>query len=144
MACWRTREIAWPVLQLNAGAMMSKRVLIAEDSGATQKFISYTLRSRGYHVEICGDGLDALSRYAAEEFDCVILDIMMPRMNGLDVLAEIRSQYPDRKTPIILLTSETRPDDQKRGLDLGASSFVAKPFKPEQLLEVVEKLAGKN
>ncbi|MCW5828862.1 MAG: response regulator [Deltaproteobacteria bacterium] len=120
-----------------------KRILVAEDSGATQKFIAYTLRSRGYEVDTCADGLDALTRYASETYDGVVLDIMMPRMNGLDVLAEIRSQYPDRKTPIILLTSETRPDDQKRGLELGADSFVAKPFKPEQLLEVVEKLAGK-
>ncbi len=121
---------------------MTKRILIAEDSPVTQKFIAYTLRSRGYQVDVTGDGMDALSQYAAGDYDCVILDIVMPRMNGLDVLSEIRTQFPDRKTPIVVLTSESRLDDQKKGLELGANSFVTKPFNPERLLEVVERLLG--
>ncbi|MEW6776266.1 MAG: response regulator [Bdellovibrionota bacterium] len=119
---------------------MGKKILFAEDSAATQKFVSYVLRSRGHHVQVCGDGMEALQRYAEEPFDLVILDVMMPRMSGLDVLREIRSQYASRKTPVILLTSENRDEDQRRGIELGADRYLSKPFQPEQLLELVDKL----
>ncbi len=119
---------------------MARKILLAEDSQATQKFVSYMLRSRGHQVEVCSDGIEALQRYTEGEYDLVILDVMMPQMNGLDVLREIRRQFPSRKTPVIMLTSEARQEDQRRGLDLGANSYLAKPFKPEQLLELVEKL----
>lgn len=119
---------------------MSKKILLAEDSVATQKFVSYMLRSRGHQLDICGDGIDALQRYAAGQYDIVILDVMMPRMSGLDVLKEIRRQYPDRKTPVIMLTSEAKAEDQQRGISLGANHYLPKPFKPEQLLELVDKL----
>lgn len=119
---------------------MGKKILLAEDSLATQKFVSYMLRSRGHQVEVCADGIEALQRYSENSFDLVILDIMMPRMSGLDVLREIRAQYPDRKTPVILLTSEKKQEDQQRGLELGANHYLPKPFQPNDLLSLVEKL----
>lgn len=119
---------------------MAKKILLAEDSVATQKFVSYMLRARGHAVDICNDGIEALQRYAEGDYDLVLLDVMMPRMNGLDALREMRSQYPDRKTPVVMLTSESSTEDQERGLAMGADRYLSKPFQPEQLLELVDTL----
>ena len=118
---------------------MSKKILSAEDSPATQKFISFTLKYKGYTVVSVNDGIEALEKLSQESFDLIILDIMMPRMNGLEVLKEIKTKTPYKDVPIVMLTSEKGETDRQKAIDFGASNFLTKPFQPPELIEAVEK-----
>ncbi len=119
---------------------MTRKILIAEDSPATQKFISFTLKYKGHEVTIASDGVEALEKLPQGPFDLVILDLMMPRMNGLEVLREIKKRPETSRLPVIILTSERGEPDRQRALTLGATYFLSKPFQPEQLLDAVEKV----
>ena len=122
---------------------MSKKILSAEDSPATQKFISFTLKYKGYTVVSVNDGREALETLTQESFDLIILDIMMPRMNGLEVLKEIKTKTPYKDVPIVMLTSEKGEADRQKAMGLGATNFLTKPFQPPELIEAVEKaIAG--
>ncbi len=121
---------------------MNRRILVVDDSPATIKFVAFTLRSKGYEVLKAYDGMEALEVIAREPLDLILLDIMMPEMNGLDVLEQVRTKFPHKDVPVILVTSEKSPEDIERGLGLGATDYIAKPFKPHELLEVVGKTLG--
>lgn len=121
---------------------MSKKILSAEDSPATQKFISFTLKYKGYEVTTANDGIEALEKLSQDTFDLVILDIMMPRMNGLEVLKEIKTKTPYKDLPILMLTSEKGEADRKKAMDLGALNFLTKPFQPPELISAVEAALG--
>lgn len=118
---------------------MSKRILSAEDSHATQKFIVFTLKYKGYEVVIAEDGIEALEKLAYEKFDLILLDIIMPRMNGLEVLKEIKGNTPYKDIPVIMLTSEKGEADRRKAEALGARNFLTKPFQPPELIEAIEK-----
>ncbi|MDH4226125.1 MAG: response regulator [Deltaproteobacteria bacterium] len=121
---------------------MAKKILSAEDSPATQKFISFTLKYKGYDVVTANDGIEALEKLGTESFDLIILDIMMPRMNGLEVLKEIKTKTPYKDIPILMLTSEKGDADRQKAMSLGATSFLTKPFQPPELIEAVSKALG--
>jgi len=121
---------------------MAKKILCVEDSPATQKFISFTLKYKGYDVVTANDGVEGMEKVANDTFDLIILDIMMPRMNGLEVLKEVKTNPEFSKTPVIMLTSEKREEDRAAALKLGASHFLNKPFQPPELLEAVSKVIG--
>lgn len=122
--------------------MSKKIILAAEDSPATQKFISFTLKYKGYEVVVANDGLEAMEKLSGEKFDLIILDILMPRMNGLEVLKEIKTKTPYKDTPIIMLTSEKGEVERETAGKLGARAFLPKPFQPAELIEAVEKIIG--
>lgn len=119
---------------------MSRKILIAEDSPAAQRLISFTLAYRGHEVTIASDGVEALEKLPQAQFDLLILDIMMPRMNGLEVLREIKTRPDTTKLPVIMLTSEKGEADRQTALSLGARFFLNKPFEPDQLLDAVDKV----
>ena len=121
---------------------MAKKILCVEDSPATQKFISFTLKYKGYDVVTANDGVEGMEKVANDTFDLIILDIMMPRMNGLEVLKEIKSNPEFKKTPVIMLTSEKGEEDKANAIKLGASNFLNKPFQPPELLAAVGKIIG--
>ncbi len=101
------------------------RILIAEDDIALRNLLIMSLRSRGYEVLATEDGQQALDLFKQEPVDLVILDIMMPKVNGLEVLQEIRRRSD---VPVIMLTALGRPDDVVKGLNLGADDYIPKPF----------------
>lgn len=117
---------------------MPKKILSAEDSPATQKFISFTLKYKGYEVVTANDGIEALEKLSQDKFDLIILDIMMPRMNGLEVLKEVKTKTPFKDIPIVMLTSEKGDADRQKALELGATNFLTKPFQPPELIAAVE------
>lgn len=119
---------------------MSRKILIAEDSPATQKFISFTLKYNGHEVTIASDGVEALEKLPEGGFDLVILDIKMPRMNGLEVLRELKKKPDTARLPVIVLTSERSEADRQTALSLGARFFLNKPFQPDQLIDAVDKV----
>jgi DNA-binding response OmpR family regulator len=108
------------------------RILVVEDEPAIAEFVERGLRAAGYAVDRAADGAEAERRVLGGHYDLVLLDILLPGKNGLEVLAGIRER--DRHLPVILLTALGEIEDRVRGLDSGATDYVVKPFSMEELL----------
>ncbi len=122
------------------------RLLVAEDERSLNRVITKRLEKEGYSVDSCFNGEDALSYVEMGEFDAVIMDIMMPKMSGVEVLKAMRSSHND--TPVIFLTAKDSIADRVAGLDAGAEDYLVKPFAFEELLArirvMIRKHAGHN
>lgn len=118
------------------------RLLIAEDEKNLNKILSQQLRDNGYSVDACFDGEDALDHIRMTDYDGVILDIMMPKLDGLEVLKKMRADRID--TPVLFLTARDSVADRVEGLDLGADDYLTKPFAFEELLARVRVLIRKK
>lgn len=116
---------------------MAKRILTVDDSPTVRQMVGFTLRDAGYEVVEASDGLDALDRLAEEEVDMLITDLNMPRLDGVGLIRQVRSNPANRFVPIIMLTTESQQEKKQAGKEAGASAWIVKPFKPEQLLGVV-------
>lgn len=114
------------------------RVLIVEDEAGVAGFLEQGLRETGYTVDVARNGADGLEYALAYDYDAIVLDIMLPRMNGLDMLKEIRARRV--KSPVLLLTARDGLDDRVRGLDLGADDYLIKPFAFPELLARIRAL----
>ncbi len=108
------------------------RVLLAEDERDLNNIITKKLMSEKYSVDSCFDGEEALSYLVAAEYDVVILDIMMPKMDGLEVLRRLRQKQ--KTTPVLLLTARDAISDRVKGLDSGANDYLVKPFSFDELM----------
>ncbi|HJT58290.1 MAG TPA: response regulator transcription factor [Ktedonobacteraceae bacterium] len=111
--------------------MKAKRILLAEDEVALRDFVSRNLRARGFEVLEASNGLEALAVWEREDPHLLILDIMMPRMDGLEVCQRVREHSA---VPIIVLTALDAEKDKVTALDLGADDYLTKPFGVEELL----------
>jgi heavy metal response regulator len=114
------------------------RVLVIEDERAIAQFIRQGLSEAGYAVDVAGDGQDGLDYALAAQYDVIVLDIMLPRMDGLRLLRELRERGV--KTPVILLTARDTVEDRVQGLDAGADDYVVKPFAFSELLARIRAL----
>ena len=101
------------------------RILLVDDELSVQKLLTYPLRKEGYDVIPALDGREALDRLREDNFDLVVLDVMLPRMDGFDVCRAIRSRST---VPILMLTAKTEETDKVHGLELGADDYITKPF----------------
>jgi DNA-binding response OmpR family regulator len=101
------------------------RILLADDEQAIQTMLSYPLQKEGYDVVRASDGEEALERFAEQQFDLVVLDVMMPRVDGLEVCRRMRATST---VPIIMLTARAEEIDKVLGLELGADDYITKPF----------------
>lgn len=122
---------------------MSSHILIVEDEEKLARFIELELKHEGYEVSKSGDGREALSMAEGTNYDLILLDIMLPGLNGLEVLRRLSQSNP---TPVILLTARDAVMDKVAGLDAGAVDYITKPFAIEELLariRVALKLHGK-
>lgn len=119
---------------------MKKKMLTVDDSPSVRKLVEFTLKAKGFEVASAGDGQEALELMAKEQFDGIILDINMPRMNGLEFLKKIRADDANLSIPVIMLTTEGQDDDKDTAVSLGATAYIVKPFKPTQLLSMLEKI----
>lgn len=118
------------------------RLLVVEDERDLNRVISKRLEVEGYSVDRCFDGEEALDYILAGEFDAIIMDIMMPKMNGLDVLKAMRDK--NNITPVLLLTAKDSIDDRVAGLDAGAEDYLVKPFAFDELLARIRVMTRKN
>lgn len=107
------------------------KLLIVEDEKRLCQTVSKHLKAEGYVVDTCHDGADALDYIAGTEYDAVILDIMLPGLDGISVLKTMRSRKI--KTPVLLLTAKNTIEDKVTGLDSGADDYLTKPFSLEEL-----------
>jgi DNA-binding response OmpR family regulator len=101
------------------------RILLVDDEDAIQTLLSYPLRKEGYEVVQASDGSEALARFSEGAFDLVVLDVMMPRMDGLETCRRLRATST---VPIIMLTAKAEEIDKVLGLELGADDYITKPF----------------
>ena len=106
-------------------SISAPRILLVDDELSVQKLLAYPLRKEGYDVIAALDGREALERLRDDNFDLVVLDVMLPRMDGFDVCRAIRSRST---VPIIMLTAKTEETDKVLGLELGADDYITKPF----------------
>ncbi|QKG83459.1 response regulator transcription factor [Kroppenstedtia pulmonis] len=112
--------------------MDSKGILIIEDEVRIARVIQLELEYEGYRVEIATNGTEGLDRARQKKWDLILLDIMIPGLNGIEVLRRYRAE--DRATPVILLTARDTIPDKVMGLDQGANDYMTKPFEIEELL----------
>lgn len=118
------------------------RVLIAEDNLATRTLLQHTLEMEGYEVEAVGDGRAALDSIRRAKPDCVVLDVMMPVLDGFGVLEGIRADDATREIPVVMLTALDDPDSTWKGWSGGCHYYMTKPFEPEDLINVVHDLTS--
>lgn len=111
---------------------MKEQILIIEDEENIARVLQLELEFEGYGTGIAHTGPDGLIKYREQQWDLVLLDLMLPGLNGLDVLRRIRATEAD--TPVILLTAKSNVEDKVAGLDLGANDYVTKPFEIDELL----------
>ena len=117
-----------------------KTILIADDEPLLRDLLQVKLGQRGYRTFVASDGREALARYEAEAPDAVVLDMMMPVHDGMEVLRRIRSSQADRTTPVIMLTAKRAEKDIVSALELGANDYLVKPFMPEELFARLARL----
>jgi len=120
--------------------MSSPRILVADDEPALLRLLEFVLGRRGYIIQGVTNGNAAIEVLKTESPDLVILDVMMPGLDGYEVLTFIRETLRLEGLPVVMLTARAQLDDIQRGLTLGADAYLAKPFDPEELLSVVESL----
>lgn len=112
---------------------MSEKILVVDDEKDLVELLDYNLKKDGYSVLCTGNGLEALKLVDSEAPDLVVLDIMLPGMQGLDVLKTIKKKPETQGIPVILLTAKSEELDKVLGLELGADDYMTKPFSPREL-----------
>ena len=120
---------------------MDKIILVVDDSPTVVKFVSFSLKNKGFKVVTACDGMDAVEKISnmSEKVDLVITDLNMPNLDGYGLIDTLRNNDEFVDTPIIILTSEEEEEDKQKGIQVGASSYLVKPFKPALLVCEVEK-----
>jgi len=114
------------------------RILITEDELKLLKLIARRLKQEGFNVDMAGDGKLCMELISAYDYDCIILDIMLPSMDGLSILQNLRAKKIN--TPVLLLTAKNSVDDRVKGLETGADDYLTKPFSMEELVARVRVL----
>ena len=118
---------------------MSKTIMTVDDSASVRQMVAFTLKNAGYQVIEASDGKDALSKLKGD-VHMVITDLNMPNMDGIALIKGIRAQAAYKFIPVVMLTTESQAGKKQEGKDAGATGWIVKPFKPEQLLAVVQKV----
>jgi two-component system, OmpR family, alkaline phosphatase synthesis response regulator PhoP len=114
--------------------MAREHVLIVEDEEEIQELVAYNLTREGFRTSTAGSGEDALKKVRSERYDLVILDLMLPGMDGLDVCRALKKEEKTMAVPVIMLTAKGEESDIVTGLELGADDYIVKPFSPKILV----------
>lgn len=118
-----------------------KSILVVEDSITSRTLLKNILEASGYHVTTAIDGVEGLTALKSEEFDLVVSDIQMPRMNGFDLVTNIRSDQKLRDVPVVLVTALSSQEDKERGIEVGANAYIVKSsFDQNNLLKAIKRL----
>jgi two-component system chemotaxis response regulator CheY len=121
---------------------MSKRIMTADDSASVRQMVAFTLKGAGYEVVEAVDGKDALSKLQGTPVHMLITDLNMPNLDGIGLIKGVRANAAYKFIPIIMLTTESQDSKKQEGKSAGATGWIIKPFKPEQLLAVIKKVLG--
>jgi len=117
---------------------MARKIMTVDDSATVRQMLSFTLQDAGYEVVEAVDGQDAMQKLSNGAVEMLITDLNMPKMDGIELIRNVRKSPGSRFIPIIMLTTESQETKKQEGKAAGASGWIVKPFKPEQLLAVVK------
>ena len=117
-------------------------ILTVDDSTSMRQMVSFTLKQSGFDVVEAADGVEGLQKAQSTQFNLVITDVNMPKMNGIELVKELRGLPEYKFTPILLLTTEAGIDKKKEGKEAGATGWLVKPFNPDKLLSTIKKVLG--
>jgi two-component system chemotaxis response regulator CheY len=123
---------------------MTARILTVDDSATMRQLIASTLRCAGYQVVDRADGVEALEFAACENVDLALVDVNMPRMDGITLVGKLRQLHGYRHTPLLMLTTESSAEKKAQAKQAGASGWIVKPFNPNSLVTTLAKLLGSN
>lgn len=115
-------------------------ILAVDDSASMRQMVAIVLKDAGHDVVQANDGMDGLEKAKAQQFDLVLTDVNMPRMDGITLVAELRKLPAFKFTPILLLTTECSAEKKLEGKTAGATGWLVKPFDPEKLLATIKKV----
>ncbi len=118
------------------------RILVVDDEPHIRKLVTFTLESRGHEVIEAEDGLSGIDKAASESPDLILLDVMMPVLDGLETARRLRDDPNTTGIPICMLSAKSQTYEQEAGLESGATSYVCKPFSPKDLAAKVSELLG--
>lgn len=120
---------------------MQQTILVVDDSPTVVKFVSFSLRNRGFNVVTACDGMDAIEKISntPTAIDLIITDLNMPNVDGYEFISTLRRNSKYQEIPIIILSSEEEEEDKRKGMEVGASSYLVKPFKSSVLLHEISK-----
>ena len=122
---------------------MAKTIMTVDDSASVRQMVAFTLKSTGgYNVVEAMDGQHALSQIKTAQVEMVLTDLNMPNMDGIGLIRALRTDPAYKFLPIVMLTTESQAEKKDAGKQAGATGWIVKPFKPEQLLAVVKKVLG--
>jgi DNA-binding response OmpR family regulator len=113
-------------------------IFVVDDDPDVRELVEYKLLQQGHDVQSAADGQEALRLVRGVKPALLLLDVMMPGLSGLDVLKELRADEATKSLPIIMLTAKAETDDVERGLALGASDYMIKPFSPRELMHRIQ------
>lgn len=120
---------------------MSKKILVVDDEEMIRRFLSIQLPKCGYEVKEAIGGIQALERLAEEDFNLIICDILMPIMNGWQLLKKIRENPKTKDIPVIVLTAKDEDSDMLKGYELGANYYITKPFDIFEILSGIQMIS---
>jgi two-component system chemotaxis response regulator CheY len=118
---------------------MSKTIITADDSASMREMVSFTLKNAGYNVVEAVDGKDALAKMTSTGPQMLITDLNMPNMDGIELIRQVRALPQFKYIPIVMLTTESQDEKKQAGRAAGASGWIVKPFRGEQLVMVAKK-----
>ncbi|HEX7634877.1 MAG TPA: response regulator [Noviherbaspirillum sp.] len=119
---------------------MAKTIMVVDDSSSLRQVVGIALKSAGYEVIEGCDGQDALSKLTGQKVHLIVSDVNMPKMDGITFVSSVKQMPAYKFTPVIMLTTESDEAKKRAGQMAGAKAWVVKPFKPEVLLNAVQKL----
>ena len=123
---------------------MSRKILVIEDDPGSRRLTEFTLKREGYEVLTAENGLAGLNRIRQDKPDLVVLDVMLPGIDGYEVARRIRSAPETEKLPILMLSGKVRPEDKATGMQVGANDYLSKPASPALVVQKVAALLGDN
>ena len=123
---------------------MDKKILVVEDDPATLRLMDYTLRHEGYQVLTASNGLEGLRKARNDAPDLIIMDVMLPGMDGFEVCHQLRAEPATAHLPVLMLSAKAQEIDKKTGLKWGADDYLAKPADPSEIVSRVGKLLARK
>jgi DNA-binding response OmpR family regulator len=124
--------------------MANARILVVDDDRVIQQLLKVNLELEGYAIEVAEDGEEALDLFDEFRPNLVLLDIMMPKLDGWEVCRRLKQGVDSADVPIVLLSARAQEADVQRGIELGVAAYVTKPFDPIQLLDLVADILAKQ
>ena len=124
--------------------VVKPKILVVDDEPEAVELLEFNLRQAGYVVSTAGDGAEALKRARTQTPDMIVLDVMLPEMDGFEICKSLRLDSSTAKIPIIMLTAKAAEIDRVLGLELGADDYLTKPFSPRELLLRIKKILGRG